>query len=162
VFPKALRQHLQRRHRLPVAQRQLLLRHCQSLDLITRPEDLQLPPDHSSTLPFLPVKKGYSCCQCRYLTCSRKQARNHANQVYKLTLQACTNSYHSVQLQSWFSGSRALYWIVRAKATADPAAIGLQKGGDSRLGSAKELEKLEQQEIRRLEQLEQDYIAQEA
>jgi len=76
------------------------------------------------------------------------------NQAHELYLQACTDSYESVQLQSWFLGARAKYWIVRAKATANPTAIGLQKGGASSLDSAKELAKLEQQEIRRLERLE--------
>ena len=61
VFPKGLCRHLYSCHRLPQAQRRLLVKHCQSLDLITQPEDLQLPPDHSPALPFLPVHKGHSC-----------------------------------------------------------------------------------------------------
>jgi len=58
VFRGALWRHLQTSHRLPVAQRKLLVRHCQALDLITQPEDLRLPPDESPPLPFLPVRRG--------------------------------------------------------------------------------------------------------
>ena len=109
VFPQSLRRHLQGCHRLLRAQRQLLLQHCQSLDLITHPEDLQLLPDHSLALQFLPVQRGYSCCKCHFLSCSRKKVRQHVNKAHGLALQACTDSYCPVQLQAWFSGSRALY-----------------------------------------------------
>ena len=95
---------------------------------------------------------------------SRTRVRNHINKVHKLSEQACTDSYRPVQLQSWYPGSRAQYWIVKAKATAlvTPAALGLQKQGKPSYDSDAELAKLEQQEIQRLEQLEQDCIAQEA
>jgi hypothetical protein len=96
VLLPALQLHLRRYHRLPLAQRKLLLKHCQSLDLIAKREDLQLPPNGSPALLFLPIKKGYSCCQCRYLTSCYKEARSHANKVHKLSLQACTNSYRPV------------------------------------------------------------------
>jgi Orsellinic acid/F9775 biosynthesis cluster protein D len=154
VLARALKQHLCSCHRLPLSQRQLLLKHCQSLDLITQRKDLQLLPDQSPALPFLPVQKGYSCCQCRYLTCSRKQARRHGNKVHKLCLQACTDSYRPVQLQSWFSGNRAQYWTLKAGAAAIPTAAATSE--------LDELHRLEQEEIQRLERLERDYVAQEA
>ena len=146
---RSLQQHLYNCHYLPKAQLRLLLQHCRSLDLITQHKNLQLLPDGSPALQFLPIKKGSSCCRCRYLTSSRKQARNHANKVHKLNEQACTDSYRSVQLQSWYPGTRAQYWIVKAKATAPvtPTALGLQKQGSPSFDSAVELEKLEQQEI---------------
>jgi hypothetical protein len=161
VFLKALRQHLYSCHQLPLDQRQLLVQHCQSLDLITQPKDLQLPPDHSPALPFLPVRKGYSCRQpqCRLLNCSRSNVRRHVNQAHELYLQACTDSYEAVQLQSWFLGPRAKYWIVKAGAGAAAIPTAIQDRSTSELD---ELHRLEQEEIQRLEQLEQDYIAQEA
>jgi hypothetical protein len=79
----------------------------------------------------------------------------HINKAHGLSLQARTDSYPSVQLQSWswFLGARALYWIVRADATAGPVAVQHCFHSPSELS---ELERLEQQEIERLEQLEQD------
>jgi Orsellinic acid/F9775 biosynthesis cluster protein D len=155
----ALQQHLRRCHHLPRAQRLQLLQHCRSLDLITRLGDLQLPLDNSPALPFLPVQNGYSCGQCRRLTCSRKEAHKHANKVHRLTFQACTDSYRPIQLQSWFGGNRTQYWIVRAEAAAVPTAI--QQHSSCAEGELDELYRLEQQEIQRLHQLEQDFIAQE-
>lgn len=144
VFLKSLRKHLWGRHRLPLAQRQLLLQHCQSLDLITQPGDLQLPADHSLALQFLSVYKGYSCRQCRFLSCSRDNVRRHINQTHNLTLQACTDSCQTAQ-----------YWIIQAST----AALAIPERSGS-VPSA--LHMLEEQEIQRLEQLEQDCIAQEA
>ena len=77
----------------------------------------------------------------------------HLNRVHDLTWQACSDNFQPVQLQSWFPGTQAQYWIVRTQAIAIP----------QRLSSASnELHRLEQQEIERLEQLKQDHIAQEA
>jgi hypothetical protein len=99
VLPRTLPEHLRRFHRgFAASQRRLLVQHCETLDLITAVEDLQLQLDKSPPLPFLPVHKGYSCSQCRYLTCSRKRVRIYANKIHKLCLQACTNSYKLVQL----------------------------------------------------------------
>jgi Orsellinic acid/F9775 biosynthesis cluster protein D len=167
VFPKGLCQHLRRSHQLPTAQRKLLVERCWSLDLITQSKDLQLQPDYSPALSFLSVHNGYSCSQgqCRFLTFNRDNIRQHVNQAHKLYLQACTNSYKSAQLQSWFRGSRAKYWIVTAASvgpTGIPTAIRSRPGQVSTSGEADELYRLEQQEIQRLEQLEQDCIAQEA
>jgi Orsellinic acid/F9775 biosynthesis cluster protein D len=165
VLPRSLQQHLYGCHTLPQAQRKLLLQHCRSLDLTAQRRDLQLPPDASPALPSLPIEKGYSCCRCRYLTSSRKMARNHANKVHKLSLQACTDSYHSVQLQSWFLGSLARYWIVTASAGATGIPTDIQGHSSSSCVTASaldELYRLEQQEIQRLERLEEDCIAQEA
>jgi Orsellinic acid/F9775 biosynthesis cluster protein D len=107
VLLPALQLHLRRCHRLPLAQLKLLLKHCQSLDLIAKRRDLQLPPNGSPALLFPPIKKGYSCCRCRNLTSSYKKARNHANKVHKLSLQAYTDGYRPMQLQSWFPNSWA-------------------------------------------------------
>jgi hypothetical protein len=60
-----------------------------------------------------------------------------------------------VQLQSWFLDTWAKYWIVRSKATAAPLAIPQHSSSVSG-----ELHGLEQQEIKVLERLEQDYTAQ--
>jgi hypothetical protein len=116
----ALWRHLQDHHRVPLVQRKLLLKHCQSLDLIPKLKDLRLPIDHSLALQFLPVRQGYSCRQCRYLTSCRDSVRGHINTTHKLYRQAGTDSYHSVQLQTWFPAPRAQYWMVRSKATATP------------------------------------------
>jgi len=88
--------------------------------------------------------------------------RWHINKTHKLLFQAYTDSFQSVQLQSWFHDSRAKYWIVRAEAAATPTTIQHPKGSSLSSDSAKELERFEQQEIKRLEQLEQDFMAQEA
>lgn len=45
------------------------------MGLITEPKDLQLPSNRSSALQFLPVHKGHSCCQCRFLTIILSQRR---------------------------------------------------------------------------------------
>jgi hypothetical protein len=105
---------------VPVEQRKLLLKHCESLDLITQAKDIQLLPNDSLALQFLPVTKGYSCrqSQCHYLTSNENNMRWHINKTHKLLFQAFTDSFQSVQLQSWFLGGRAKYWIVRAEATA--------------------------------------------
>ena len=158
VFLKGLPRHLQHFHRVFAAARQPLLKHCQSLDLITQPKDLQLLPDHSPALQFLPVHTGYSCSLCRFLTCSEDSIRRHINQAHKLYWQACSDNYQLAQLQSWFPSTRAQYWIVQSEATAIPLAIPQR----STSGTSNELHRLEQQEIERLERLKQDHIAQEA
>jgi hypothetical protein len=81
------------------------------------------------------------------------------NQAHQLYFQACTDSYESVQLQSWFLGPRAKYWIVKAEAGASAILTAIQDRSTSELD---ELHRLEQEEIQRLERLEQDYVAQEA
>jgi hypothetical protein len=151
VFLKGLSRHLRGVHSVPTAMRQPLLDHCQSLDLITQRKDLQLPPDHSLALQFLPMQEGYSCCQCRFLSCADKVVRVHLNRVHDLTWQACSDNYRPAHLQSWFLGTQAQYWIVKIQATAIPQRPS---------STSNELHRLEQQEIRRLEQLEQDHMAQ--
>jgi hypothetical protein len=98
---------------------------------------------------------GYSCLQCRFHTPSEDYVRAHLNRVHKLTWQACSDNYRPAQLQSWFLGTRAQYWAVRTQATAIPLAIPQRPSSVSN-----ELHRLEQQEIRRLEQLKQDHMAQ--
>jgi Orsellinic acid/F9775 biosynthesis cluster protein D len=120
VFLKGLFRHLQDVHKVSAATRQPLLDHCQSLDLITQPKDLQLPPDYSLALQFLPVQEGYSCRQCRFLTCSEKFVHVHINRAYKLTWEACSDNYQPVQLQGWLPSTQVQYWIVRSQATAIP------------------------------------------
>jgi hypothetical protein len=66
------------------------------------------------------------------------------NKAHQLYLQACTNSYESVQLQSWFPGPRAKYWIVKAGAGAAAIPTAIQGRSTSELG---ELHRLEQDEI---------------
>ena len=97
-----LSHHLYDCHHVRGPQHRLLVEHCRSLDLVTQRADLQLPPNGSPALAFVPTRAGYSCCQspCRYLTWSRKQMRLHANRTYKLGMQACTDSYRPVRLQS--------------------------------------------------------------
>ena len=159
VFPQSLRRHLQGCHRLLRASRQLLLQHCQSLDLITHPKDLQLPPDHSLALQFLPVQKGYSCRQCRFLSCSRKTVRRHVNKAHGLALQACTDSYCLVRLQAWFPAPRALYWVVKTDAPASPVRALKAIRARAKDDKDEELYRLEQQEIQQLELLRQDHLA---
>jgi hypothetical protein len=94
LFPKGLHRHLQKLHKqVPAAQRQLLTQHCQSLELITQPKDLQLPLDNSLPLSFMPIQQGYSCCQCRFLTCSESNIRKHINKDHGQSQGACTRSY---------------------------------------------------------------------
>jgi hypothetical protein len=109
VFPTALSRHLQHYHKVHIDQRRLLDQHCQSLELVARRKDLQLPADQSLALQFLPVHAGYSCCKCQFLTTSKSQVRCYINQAYQLSYQACTDNYRSVQLQTWFPSSRAKY-----------------------------------------------------
>jgi hypothetical protein len=74
VFKEGLQRHLQAYHRqLPLPWRKQLVEHCQSLNLITRKEDLKLQPNHSPALHFLPTTEGYSCMQdnCWYLSSSK-------------------------------------------------------------------------------------------
>jgi hypothetical protein len=149
VFPTALSGHLGRYHKVHIDQRRLLDQHCQSLELVAQRKDLQLPADQSLALQFLPVHAGYSCCKCRFLTIAESMMRGHVNQAHQLTYQACTDNYCSVQLQTWFSKHTARYWVVRRPA----AKIAAAQKHDA-------LKQLELDEIRRLEQLEQDYTAQ--
>ena len=127
VLLRSLPQHLHSCHYLLKAQRRLLLQHCRSLDLITQRKDLQLLPNGSPALQFLPINKGYSCCRCCYMTMSRKHVRNHVNKVHKLSKQACTDSYQLVQLQSWYPGTRAQYWI-RGGKPANGLGLGSESG----------------------------------
>jgi hypothetical protein len=121
VFSKALRRHLQDRHCLPLAQRQLLLQHCQSLDLISQPEDLQLPPDKSLALPLLPVQKGYSCSRFRFLSGSRSNMRHHVNKAHQLGLQACRPVRTATGRYSSRAGRAGLWRI--AGASGHPKAL---------------------------------------
>jgi hypothetical protein len=64
-----------------------------------------------------------------------------------------------MQLQSRFPDTRAQYWIVRTKATAIPLAL---QHRSSSVSNSNKLNRLEQQEIKRLERLKQDHSTQEA
>jgi hypothetical protein len=116
VFPTALFRHLQRLHQpVPVAQRKLLVQYCHSLDLAAGPKDLQLPPENSPPLLFVPVQKGYSCGQCRFLTCSRSNVRRHLNRAHGLDRQACTDSYRP-ELVPGFPGPILAHQLLRLPA----------------------------------------------
>ena len=161
VLPKSLDCHLRRYHRCPIAQRRALLEYCSSsFDLLPGlPAEL---PDGQLQLPQLPVLEGFSCCCCRFLTISRSCIRQHANKVHQLALQACTDAYRRVLLQTWSPGPRAKYWVVAGEAeTAEEE--GRKKTKRARQSADEQaLQELGLQEIRRLEQIEQDCQAQEA
>lgn len=67
-----------------------------------------------------------------------------------------------MQLQSWSLGGQAGYWIVKTSAAALAIPPPIQQSSSGVTSELDELHRLEQQEIKRLEQLEQDYITQEA
>jgi len=149
VLPTALPRHLQQYHDISIAQRRLLEHYCQSLELNATGKDTQLPADQSLPLQPLPIRPGYSCRKCRFLTISKSIMRRHVNRAHQLSYLACTDNYCSVQLQTWFPSRTAKYWVVRKPA----AEIATAQKHDA-------LKQLELDKIQQLEQLEQDYTAQ--
>ena len=169
VFQAGLLRHLRRLHTaLSHKQRLRIIAQSAALaDLITQPDHATrpLPPDRSLPIPYLPAHRGFACGWhgCRFLSRNRDCVRKHLNADHALHRGAWAPYIQRVTLQSWYSDTRATYWIVDA---------GGRKGGESEREShmeggrrgggqldALELEALQAQEQERLDQRRQDHRA---
>ncbi len=70
----------------------------------------RLPADGSAPVESMPVLRGYSCRQCRFLTTSRKGVQQHWQRARHD--QAGGQRFDSVRLQTWLGGKFARYWTV--------------------------------------------------
>jgi hypothetical protein len=74
-------------------------------------QDIDLPRDGRRPIPELPVRRGFCCRKCRYLTLSQKNIQIHwrnARHEYSKESQR----YEDIYLQSWKAGRYARYWVV--------------------------------------------------
>jgi hypothetical protein len=143
-----LEAHLFRTHSIPKPVRRLLLDHCSTLDVIRSEAELLDRPDSSPVIPAIPLyDNSYACSRCRFLTISYGAIMKHLNTAHSIYRSACKDHFTRVQLQSWYSGPRAKYWIVRTDNTGyDPNhQVLLAEQEEAEL-----LEKFEHAEIQRL------------
>jgi len=158
-FPYQLDRHLAQTHNLAKADRQPVVEYCQTLPVVLAADVLALGRDYSSPVPFLPILKGFACSVCRFYSQNRDIVRAHLNKTHRLFRHECVIRIRPVQLQSWHREKRAKYWPVQASpatATATPAAAAVAAAVDET--RANMLDLLEQEEARRLEQLDQDHL----
>ena len=159
VLLSRLEAHLSRTHSIPKPVRRSLLEYCSTLGVIKSKEELVIRPDNSLVIPAIPLyNDGYacSCSCCHYLTISYSNIMQHLNSAHSIYRSACKDHFTRVQLQSWYSGPRAKYWIVRTdkagSESAHPAPLPEQE-------EAELLEKFEYAEVERLMLQERDDAA---
>lgn len=149
-----LEAHLLRTHSVPKPVRRLLLDHCSTLDVIESEDELLVRPDNSLVIPALPLHKdGYACSRCRFLTIGHGEIMKHLNTAHSIYRSACKDHFTRVQLQSWYSGPRAKYWIVRTD------NVGYESNHQVLLAEQEEaelLERFEHVEVQRLMLQERD------
>ncbi|RSL86277.1 hypothetical protein CDV31_016422, partial [Fusarium ambrosium] len=75
------------------------------------PEKDPLPEDGGAAVELLPVRKGYSCTVCRYLTVARDNIVRHWREAQHGESEV---RWTEVQLQTWMGGKYARYWTIRA------------------------------------------------
>ena len=148
---RQLDQHLYKTHGLGMAARRPLVEHCQTLDIVQRPDEIELRPDYSPAIPALPVyNEAYSCSNCRFLTRSRDVLHSHLNRDHSIYYSACKENFSQVALQSWYSDGRSQYWVVNTLGTLGEE----RETGQATLRSLPEPEaalvKMEKEEVERL------------
>ena len=162
-----LDRYLRDQYRLSATIRKLLTTYCKTLGPLvdSQPITVLLPPDYSLVIPALRVyQNGFSYDNCRFLSISRSATLRHLNNAHSVYCSACKQYYSCVQLQSWYPGGCAHYWIVQNigadssssnTLTEHPQRKDLYSAADIR---SIILEELEQEEITRLAQLEEDSL----
>src|SRR5271165_599149 len=141
----------------------------------------------SLPVPFLPILEGFTCSHCHshdpWYSINQKAGQEHINQAHQLFGTVCTASLQPVKLQTWYSRTRAKYWEVapatttaaaatttppsRATPTSTPRVAStptLAPAPSSSsitidLTAASQLEEVEEEECRRLEQLASNHQA---
>ena len=179
VFQSGLPAHLRRHHdALPREQRRQIISQFTAISgIVSQSEHAArpLPADRSPPIPYLLTHDGFACgsSDCRFLSRNRARLRDHLNTAHALYRDACAPFILSVTLQSWYSDSRASYWVVassngQAPAPATrgkaPATHGKARGGGGRHGAGQlhALEALQAQEQHRLLRVERDSMIAEA
>jgi hypothetical protein len=131
----ALSRHLSTQHRsISCDERKHVVSHFTALlALVAQPEHGRppLPPDRSQPVPFLPTYRGFACGKdgCRFLTQNYHCLMRHLNKAHALYGDARTPFIHCVALQSWYSDSRAQYWIVGERRVAIRTERGRAQSG---------------------------------
>ncbi|CZR60455.1 uncharacterized protein PAC_10351 [Phialocephala subalpina] len=111
ILPKSLLDHLRKHHQLPVE----LRRDVRSLVAILPPlnfSDMPTRPNDSAPIEVLRVVVAFQCKQCSFIRRDLTDVRKHINKEHKMS---AAGSYEEIQAQSWFGGSKAVYWRVCAK-----------------------------------------------
>lgn len=107
------------KHKIYRGDRQKLLAEIAQLELL-EPADVVPPSPNSSAIEALPVLQGYRCniAGCRHLTASEKRAKRHWSEVHGFgeSLPPIREFTHSVNLQTFFRGTRVRYFEVSPSA----------------------------------------------
>ncbi|KAF8865048.1 hypothetical protein BDZ45DRAFT_684582 [Acephala macrosclerotiorum] len=108
ILPKSLMDHLRKHHQIPVELRRdvrSLVATLPALDF----SDVLNRLDGSTPVEALRIVDAYQCKQCPFIRRDLTDVRKHINKEHKMS---AAGSYEEIQAQSWFGGSRAVYWRV--------------------------------------------------
>jgi hypothetical protein len=151
--------HLAQTYSIPIKRRQPIIDYCHTLPVAVVLDGVALCPDDSPPVPFLPLLRGFTCCLCPFHTTSWCILRRHLNRAHQLFHPNCHGNFALAQLQSWYTEKRAKYWRIQtATATATAGAAPPIVYATA----AEILERLEEEECSRLEQLAEDHLTADA
>lgn len=108
--PNTFEKHFRRAHHLTGDALREINNYYTGMDLAD-PEKDPLPEDGGAAVELLPVRKGYSCTVCRYLTVARDNIVRHWREAQHGESEV---RWTEVQLQTWMGGKYARYWTIRA------------------------------------------------
>lgn len=110
VLPKSLMDHLRKHHQLPAE-----LRGAVRLFLATHPnlhldfDDMPRRVDGWPPVEGIRVVDAFQCKRCEFIRRDVTDVRKHINQEHGMS---AAEGYEPIRAQSWFGGSRAVYWRV--------------------------------------------------
>ncbi len=107
---KSIEKHFRKNHKLKGKELKDLLQHCFSFSPAD-PDDIPLPDDFSSRIPYLQVYKGFICGTCYFKTVDNSNIYRHFTSFPDCKKE--TDAFYPVELQSFFQNNRQKrYWAV--------------------------------------------------
>ena len=114
LSPDGISNHLSRKHQVNLKSRQQLTEYLKQWQWPYDFRSVPLPLNGSLPQPVLPVIDGFQCRDCIYTTTNRLVIRQHCNTEHQKQRLSDEELFQAIQLQAWFRGNRARYWVVDA------------------------------------------------
>ncbi|KAI9763633.1 MAG: hypothetical protein M1840_000347 [Geoglossum simile] len=121
ILPSSIKLHLSRNHRLHKDIVHTAQEFAKTLPPYTN-NTLPLPSDRSTPIENWPVYDGYHCRCCNFRSRHPQIVFDHAAKEHNMKNRPKEERLYSIQLQSWFSNSRARYWTISREEIEDIAA----------------------------------------
>ena len=102
--------HFRNKHKTKGNELKTILQTCAQWNLLD-PRQAPMPSDGAKPIPDLPVRPGYRCRKCTFMSVSRKKITLHRNSAH----QATDDIWEEVYLQTFMTGANAKYWVVHAQ-----------------------------------------------